>query len=74
MCWLTHVLHNVKILGLHPPKALHIKAAEQVTGVISHITYMSLAGIEYSQRVGKIWGKLCVSHLIAIPEQIASVR
>lgn len=50
-----------QILGLHPPKALHIKAAEQVTGVICHITYMSRPCVEHAQQVGKIWGKLCQS-------------
>lgn len=46
-----------------------------MTGVISHITYMSPAVVRQTQWVGKIYEKLCVSHLAATTqEHIVSVR
>lgn len=53
--------------------SLHIKAAKQVTGVISHITDMSLAGF-VPRQPSQICEKLRVSHLTARLEYIASVR
>lgn len=74
VCRLTNTLHTFKSLDYIPAKERHTKAVEQVTGVISKITYTSPTGIQQPIGWANTWEKSCMHHLAAIRQQIASDR